>query len=353
VRMTFSGRRALDNARGNPYRHWSASKAETSARQRLSERRFLELGHRPRFTIPRDAPIFTMGSCFAREIEMLLARQGLPLLMKGLGVPVSLYDSFDGAAGRGGGTSSATSRGAFNKYSVHAMAHELKTILLGRPVEDEGLIALSETSWFDPQAAGLKAADRETALATRRTIAAAMARIREAKVVFLTLGLVESWVDTRTGAPLNRVPTGMALARLADRFAFVDHGFEAIRDELAGLVRLVRERANPEMRFVVTVSPVPFQATFKTDDVIVANALSKATLRAVADSLTREFDFVDYFPSYEMAVNSPREMAWKDDMLHVHPAMVDHITRRFYALYYGDAAAAAPGGSPAAAPAIA
>jgi hypothetical protein len=99
------------------------------------------------------------------------------------------------------------------------------------------------------------------------------------------------------------------------------------------IIGLIREHCHPEMRFIVTVSPVPLGATFKDADVIVANSASKSVLRAVAEELFRRFDFVDYFPSYEMVLNSPRAIAFEEDQLHIARDMVAHIMSTFQESY--------------------
>jgi hypothetical protein len=78
---------------------------------------------------------------------------------------------------------------------------------------------------------------------------------------------------------------------------------------------------------------VPFGATFKDADVIVANSASKSVLRAVAEELFRRHDFVDYFPSYEIVLNSPRALAFQDDQLHVAREMVAHVMETFQSAY--------------------
>src|SRR3546814_16075656 len=57
--------------------------------------------------------------------------------------------------------------------------------------------------------------------------------------------------------------------------------------------------------------------TFTNMDVFTANTYSKAVLRVAGQMLTARFPFVDYFPSYEMVMNSPRAMTWADDQVHV------------------------------------
>ena len=66
------------------------------------------------------------------------------------------------------------------------------------------------------------------------------------------------------------------------------------------------------------------------------------TLRAAAQELRDKYDYVDYFPSYEMVMNSPRELAWGDDQLHVRAPMVEHVVGHFmksYVVGYAEAAA--------------
>jgi len=83
------------------------------------------------------------------------------------------------------------------------------------------------------------------------------------------------------------------------------------------------------MKFVVTVSPVPLGTTFQEADIIVSNSHSKSLLRAVAEEIKRTYDYVDYFPSYEIVMNSPRDLAWREDCLHVQWPMVQHVMQNF------------------------
>jgi hypothetical protein len=54
------------------------------------------------------------------------------------------------------------------------------------------------------------------------------------------------------------------------------------------------------MKFLLTVSPVPLTATASDNHILSATAFSKAVLRSVAGELSSRFDYVDYFPSYEI-----------------------------------------------------
>src|SRR3546814_5938415 len=85
---------------------------------------------------------------------------------------------------------------------------------------------------------------------------------------------------------------------------------------------------NPDVKVVITVSPVPMAQTFTDSDVFAANTYSKSVLRVASEALKGNFEFVDYFPSYEMVMSSPRAMTWADDQIHVAPPVVERVISR-------------------------
>src|SRR4051812_34724810 len=160
-----------------------------------------------------------MGSCFAREVENQLLKSGIPLVTSEHGVEPQHFDSYDEATGSGGGVKRGQrSRGFLNKYTVASMTHEIRRVLLNEEYPHDGLIELGPDRWFDPSVAGLRVTTYDVARSLRAHAADATAQIRKAQVVFLTLGLVEGWVDRTTGLALNRAPGGRDMVRLADRF---------------------------------------------------------------------------------------------------------------------------------------
>lgn len=334
MKIEYDAGTALSIMRGNPVRGWTSGKPERMAKDRLTTGDFLKVEHRPKFRIEPSWPIFTMGSCFARGVENVLISRGLPLLLDGHGAPAEHFESWNEETGRGGGAARGElSRGALNKYSVRSMTHEVKRVLLDESYPDEGMIELSPGQWFDPHASGLRLLGRDDAFANRKRLTEATATIRKARICFFTLGLTETWLDAETGLAMNAHPGPAWLARLPERFRFVDYGYDATLSDMLDIIGLIREHCHQEMRFIVTVSPVPLGATFKDADVIVANSASKSVLRAVAEELFRRFDFVDYFPSYEMVLNSPRALAFEEDQLHIARDMVAHIMGTFQDSY--------------------
>src|SRR3546814_16921003 len=80
---------------------------------------------------------------------------------------------------------------------------------------------------------------------------------------------------------------------------------------LSGALEELKKR-NPDVKVVITVSPVPMAQTFTDSDVFAANTYSKSVLRVASEALKGNFEFVDYFPSYEMVMSSPRAMTWEE-----------------------------------------
>ena len=116
------------------------------------------------------------------------------------------------------------------------------------------------------------------------------------------------------------------------RFVFQNSTVDRSITEMCKTVEILAE-LNPEVKIVVTVSPVPMNTTFTAQDVLVANTYSKSTLRVVAQHLCDNYEYVDYFPSYEMVVYSPREAAYAADYLHIRGPMVKSIVSHFIANY--------------------
>jgi hypothetical protein len=121
--------------------------------------------------------------------------------------------------------------------------------------------------------------------------------IRDAEVHVITLGLIETWRVKATGRFLCRPPaTGGA-----EKAEFHLSNYEENAENLRRIFSLIFAQ-NDKAHVVLTVSPVPLEATATDNDVVVVNLESKSLLRAVAGQGSREFDNVHYFPSYEFAM---------------------------------------------------
>ena len=230
-----------------------------------------------------------------------------------------------------------------NKYSTSAILNELSRVLNNNAPESasKAFIEVSEGRFIDPHLSLLMPMSIDDLSRIRKEVDRIIGLSKTARAAFITLGLTETWKDLETGMYLNAAPPPNLLVRDKGRFVFENSTFTRSLDEMSQVVELLK-RENPEIRVVITVSPVPLGTTFTTADVIAANTYSKSTLRAVAQALYDKYDYVDYFPSYEMVLHSPRELAWGNDQLHVRAPMVEHVVGHFMKNYIvGDIDAAA------------
>ena len=86
-------------------------------------------------------------------------------------------------------------------------------------------------------------------------------------------------------------------------------------------------------KIVVTVSPVPLEATFMADSNPIAKSYSKSVLRVCADLLAKARpDTVSYFPSYEI-VASFGSRAFMEDNTHVERWVVERIMEYMVEVY--------------------
>jgi hypothetical protein len=88
---------------------------------------------------------------------------------------------------------------------------------------------------------------------------------------------------------------------------------------------------------LLTVSPVALAATFEDRHVMVSTTYSKSVLRVAAQEARERFDFVDYFPSYEIITGSPTGgLYYEDDDRQVNRQGVAHAMRVFMESYTTD-----------------
>lgn len=282
---------------------------------------------RPSFRLRPQSRIFTIGSCFAREIEDVMLRDGLSV--------TSNPEVFTGWEPREPAALAGTDdhifrMGFVNKYTIGTMVDELRWGAATIAAEDHPAVQEIAPGRFVDLAAHniLVGDDEETVRRRRAAMTTLMRGAFEAEVVVVTLGLTEGWRDSRTD--IHLVDAAIALkAEYPDRFTLdvLSHA-----ENLAGLreiAALLDRYGQPGWRMLLSVSPVPFLASFTGDDVVVANTYSKAVLRAAAEEFTRENDRVDYFPSYEMAMYSDPALVWESDRRHIRRDFVQTIIGTF------------------------
>lgn len=295
----------------------------TDSACRLTAEGVVDIFHEPKFKLTREDEIFTIGSCFARNIEDTLIAKKYKVSAAHLDLPKP-------------GFRGPNAKSVLTKFNTHSMLTELQLAFEGRQLPEDGLIELREGGFWNPQLHRVGIVDKALALTVRDKVADVVRRIADAGVVIVTLGLTEYWYDKEFGVPLNDTPIDWRYAMRTNRFEFRNSPFADSYEQVMRLKELIfKVSKSGNTKMIITVSPVPLQRTFSKQDVIVANTYSKSVLRAIAQEVANSDDRVDYFPSYEIVMNSPRSFAWKHDQRHVEFGVIQTIVSKFESLYFG------------------
>jgi hypothetical protein len=302
--ISLSAKEAFANLRARPESKWPLT---TRGSDRLGGVATVEMS--PTFQFSQADRIFTIGSCFAREIERALS---------GLGFDVAARDYIE--ANPGGAP-------ILNKYVPQAMLNEMRWALAGETFPEETYQDAGSGLFHDPSLAptGQPPADLETVKARRAAVTALFQQIPQCRVVVVTLGLVEAWYDTQAGIFLNGAPTMQSVQADPDRYVMHLLSYDDIVKCLEDIHALLVGHGHPDFKLLVTVSPVPFKATFTGNDALVANTYSKSVLRAAVEAFVRSHDNTDYFPSYEIVTLTDRSTAYLEDCIHINSGVVDRI----------------------------
>ena len=149
----------------------------------------------------------------------------------------------------------------------------------------------------------------------------------------VTLGLNECWEYIPDGSVISRNPKELNFRfLLRPRVLSVEENI----DNIQRFFDIVRAH-NPDFKLIVSVSPVPFMATWQGSDkhVVTANTHSKAVLRVAAEELASRNEGIFYFPSFEM-VTVCTANPWQTDLRHVTPEAVDRVMQLFDTIFVSD-----------------
>jgi GSCFA family len=276
------------------------------------------VGHQPSFQIKASDKIFTIGSCFARNTERALVAMGMPVLS-------ALVEGV------------TPDENITNKYTTKSILHDLRTTF-AYPSRAKSTIYEQSADAFVNLTFGGTGALTPKPLAEVEDLTdryfANLKKIRSANIIILTLGLVEVWYDKLTKTYLNLMPNVRILKKQPERFEMHVLSYEDIMGDLQEILAILRANAQPDVRFLLTVSPVPLHATFRDQDCMQANMYSKSVQRTAAEVICLSNPDVAYFPSYEMVSMAAPQYAWVDvDFRHVRKEMVDRIMRSVLSHY--------------------
>ena len=283
----------------------------------------------PSFHIAPGHTVFTMGSCFARNIETHLAMLGCRVPMMDFDLPPDEW--------------SGNLHGAMNRFHPPAFRQSIEWT--ARIFDRDGQVLWEDCEaiafdcgggrFFDLDMGATAPVGMERFIARRQHIYEIFRNVFRADCLMLTPGLIEAWRDRSTGQYTFSGPTLKETLAEPDRWEVEVLSYETCLSDLLAVIDIVRAR-NPEIKVLVTTSPVPMSATFTGKDVRIANSYSKSVLRAVCGAVAMERPLVDYFPSYESVTLSFPKGVWKDDRLHVSHSFIAKIVARMLDKYFDD-----------------
>lgn len=278
---------------------------------------------RPGFAIAPGDRIATAGSCFAQHISRTLQSEGYDYLVTESGDAARHYGVYPARFG--------------NIYTPRQLLQLFQRAYgLFTPREGEWK---QGDAWVDPfrpqvEPGGFASpevlqVDRETHLAAVRTM------FETADVFVFTLGLTEAWISAEDGAVFPSAPGVAGAPAVADHIHPHNFTVAEAAEDLRAFIDLART-LNPNLRILLTVSPVPLIATFTGQHVLSATTWSKAVLRVAAGMVAEALPLVDYFPSYEIVTGAHNgHRFWADDLRSVTPEGVAVVMAEFKRAYLG------------------
>ncbi|MBY4638435.1 GSCFA domain-containing protein [Gluconacetobacter entanii] len=310
----------------NPYRNIPARQFWRKAVSNVAVHR-LDLMGEARFKVSRETRVATAGSCFAQHISRKISSLGFNYFVTEDGGSLSKelqkkhnYGVFSARYG--------------NIYTV-AQLWQLFEEAYGRHIPAEHILKKNDGRFVDLHRQQIEPdgfSSEEELLKDRQVHLAAVRRIFEETDVFVfTLGLTEAWRSRTDGSVYSMAPGVVGGSYDPNQHEFVNYSiFEVERDLFTFLDAL--KTVNPRVKVILTVSPVPLIATYEPQHVLVSTTYSKSVLRVAAEDARKRYDWVDYFPSYEIITGSPTGgMYYEQDDREVNHLGVAHVMRNFMA----------------------
>jgi hypothetical protein len=270
--------------------------------------------------------VATFGSCFAQHIGRAMAQRGF-----------NWFDGEPGPEGVGPSVLRDYNYGIFSARTanIYTTKSLLQWVRWALEIEKPPTEVWGESGAFrDPFRPTIEpsgfASVEELRASRAVTLRALKDLIKNASLFVFTLGLTESWENIKDGYAYAACPGTLGGVFSESEHRFVNYGFHQVYSDLMEALRLIFE-ANPKIRVLLTVSPVPLTATASGEHVLVSTTYSKSVLRAVAGQAAAESPQIDYFPSYEIITGIPfRSMFYDPNLRTVAPEGVSFVMDSFF-----------------------
>ena len=295
--------------------------------------------YRPKFRIGAGTRVATAGSCFAQHVGRYLRTSQAELIDV---EPAPQMMAPETARRFGYGLFSARYGNIYTTRQWRQLLEDAAAL----QVHADAIWQRGGRFWdalrpgVEPQ--GLDSAE-EVVVHRREHLARVQAMLVGTDVFVFTLGLTEMWTHSETGRAYPIAPGVIAGHFDPDQHQFVNADYPSVLADLQA-VRTILRAHNPDMKLILTVSPVALAATATSNHVLAATVYSKSVLRAAAGAMVAEHDDVDYVPSFEVIAGTPScGRYYAGDLREVTPEGVATAMAMFFSAHpdLGGAVAAA------------
>ena len=249
------------------------------------------------FNIDYTDRILTVGSCFAENVAGKLTDSRMNVTVNPFGIlynPLSILRSLQMISSRCVFTSADVfmSGGMYHSFMHHSR--------FSRPTSDECVSAIN--------------------------ISVASVDLRKISVAIITLGTALVYELKETGEVVANCHKQSADMFLRHRLSVSE-----CADALSQTVEILRQ-SNPEVRVILTVSPVRH-----LKDRCHENTLSKSTLHLAVEEAVSRYECCDYFPAYELLIDDLRDYRfYAEDLSHPSSEAVEYVFSCFCERYLTD-----------------
>ncbi len=244
--------------------------------------------------LTKKTKICSMGSCFGREVKAFLIAKGYNYMLGEQNKP--FWSPGSGVANPRYHASVCWERvyTTFTFLNIMQYTFEEKEFNRWLPINSgkKKVMDLVRNYIFYPSLSTAKTDLIEHISESKRVLSTA-------DLLIFTLGLTEIWEHLDRGFAIGGYNKFCIPENLRFRVSRYHENLENLEKAY-----LILKKNNPNIKLLLTVSPIPLNGTFRKDcDVFTANCNSKSTLVAVANEFVSNHsnDNVFYFPSYELA----------------------------------------------------
>jgi hypothetical protein len=251
------------------------------------------------FKIDHSKKILTLGSCFAENIAQNLNDHKFNINVNPFGI----------------------------LYNPTSIQHAISMLLSDYPFAEKSLIFYDEQWHSFYHHGSFSSANKDECLEKiNNSLNISRKFLREADFITITFGSAFVYMYKKTRSVVSnchKIPEKEFIQYMLKIEDIIYYWKETIK---------LLKKLNPELKIILTVSPIRY-LKYGAEQ----NQLSKATLIMLSHILKHEFEFVEYFPAYEIMLDDLRDYRfYQKDMIHPNEAAIDYIWDKFCEIYMGE-----------------